>query len=34
MSEPLAVVGIGHDGPAGLSAETRGHIETARLLAG
>ena len=31
---PLVVVGIGHEGPAGLSPEARGHVETARLLAG
>jgi precorrin-6Y C5,15-methyltransferase (decarboxylating) len=31
---PLIVAGIGQDGPAGLSAEARGHIETARVLAG
>jgi precorrin-6Y C5,15-methyltransferase (decarboxylating) len=31
---PLVVVGIGHDGPAGLSPEARGHVESARLLAG
>lgn len=35
MSEnPLAVVGIGHDGPAGLSPEARAHVEAARVLAG
>jgi precorrin-6Y C5,15-methyltransferase (decarboxylating) len=34
MSEPLAVVGIGHDGPAGLSGEARAHLEAARALAG
>ncbi len=31
---PLAVVGIGHDGPPGLSLEARGHVEAARILAG
>lgn len=31
---PLVVVGIGHDGPAGLSAEARAHVEAARVLAG
>jgi precorrin-6Y C5,15-methyltransferase (decarboxylating) len=31
---PLVVVGIGHDGPAGLSAEARAHVEAARILAG
>jgi precorrin-6B C5,15-methyltransferase / cobalt-precorrin-6B C5,C15-methyltransferase len=30
----LTVVGIGHDGPAGLSAEAHGHIEGAETLAG
>jgi precorrin-6Y C5,15-methyltransferase (decarboxylating) len=30
----LAIVGIGHDGPAGLSPEARAHIEVAGLLAG
>jgi precorrin-6Y C5,15-methyltransferase (decarboxylating) len=31
---PLVVVGIGHDGPAGLSPEARAHVEAARILAG
>jgi precorrin-6Y C5,15-methyltransferase (decarboxylating) len=31
---PLVVVGIGHDGPAGLSAEARAHVDAARVLAG
>jgi precorrin-6Y C5,15-methyltransferase (decarboxylating) len=31
---PLIVVGIGHDGPAGLSPEARGHVESAHVLAG
>ncbi len=31
---PLIVVGIGPDGAAGLSAEARGHVTTARVLAG
>jgi precorrin-6Y C5,15-methyltransferase (decarboxylating) len=31
---PLVVVGIGHDGPAGLSAEARAHLAAARALAG
>jgi precorrin-6Y C5,15-methyltransferase (decarboxylating) len=31
---PVVVVGIGHDGPAGLSAEARAHVESARVLAG
>jgi len=31
---PLVVVGIGHDGPAGLSSEARAHVEAARVLAG
>jgi precorrin-6Y C5,15-methyltransferase (decarboxylating) len=30
----LVVVGIGHDGPAGLSAEARAHVDAARVLAG
>ena len=34
MSAPLVVVGIGHDGLAGLSAEARAHVEAARVLAG
>jgi precorrin-6Y C5,15-methyltransferase (decarboxylating) len=33
-THPLVVVGIGHDGPAGLSPEARTHIEAARILAG
>ena len=33
-SSILAVVGIGHDGPAGLSAEAREHIAAAYVLAG
>lgn len=32
--QPLVVVGIGHDGPAGLSAEARGHVAAAEVLAG
>ncbi|MHB1557037.1 MAG: precorrin-6y C5,15-methyltransferase (decarboxylating) subunit CbiE [Isosphaeraceae bacterium] len=32
--EPLVVIGIGHDGPAGLSAEALDHIARARVLAG
>jgi len=31
---PLVVVGIGHDGPAGLSPEGRAHVAAARILAG
>jgi precorrin-6Y C5,15-methyltransferase (decarboxylating) len=31
---PLVVVGIGHDGPAGLSPEARAHVAAARVLAG
>jgi precorrin-6Y C5,15-methyltransferase (decarboxylating) len=31
---PMVVVGIGHDGPAGLSAEARAHVAAARVLAG
>jgi precorrin-6B C5,15-methyltransferase / cobalt-precorrin-6B C5,C15-methyltransferase len=31
---PLVIVGIGHDGTAGLSAEARSHVEGARILAG
>jgi precorrin-6Y C5,15-methyltransferase (decarboxylating) len=31
---PLVVVGIGHDGPGGLSAEARAYVEAARVLAG
>jgi precorrin-6Y C5,15-methyltransferase (decarboxylating) len=31
---PLIVIGIGHEGPAGLSAEARANIAAARLLAG
>jgi precorrin-6B C5,15-methyltransferase / cobalt-precorrin-6B C5,C15-methyltransferase len=35
MSEhPLVIVGIGHDGPIGLSPEARTHVEAARVLAG
>jgi precorrin-6Y C5,15-methyltransferase (decarboxylating) len=34
MGHPLVVVGIGHDGPAGLSAEARAHVAAARVLAG
>jgi precorrin-6B C5,15-methyltransferase / cobalt-precorrin-6B C5,C15-methyltransferase len=34
MSHPLVVVGIGHDGPDGLSAEARAHITAARILVG
>jgi len=30
----LVVIGIGHDGPAGLSPESRAHMESARVLAG
>ncbi len=30
----LVVVGIGHDGPTGLSAEARAHIDAAHILAG
>src|SRR5262249_5174957 len=30
----LVGVGIGHDGPAGLSAEARAHVDAARVLAG
>ncbi len=33
-AHPLVVAGIGCDGPAGLSAEARAHIEAARVLAG
>jgi precorrin-6Y C5,15-methyltransferase (decarboxylating) len=33
-AQPLVVVGIGHDGPAGLSAEARAHVADARALAG
>ena len=33
-AHPLVVVGIGHDGPAGLSAEARAHVAAARILAG
>jgi precorrin-6Y C5,15-methyltransferase (decarboxylating) len=33
-AHPLVVVGIGHDGPAGLSAEARAHVAAARVLAG
>jgi precorrin-6Y C5,15-methyltransferase (decarboxylating) len=32
--EPLVVIGIGHDGPAGLSPEARDHIARAEVLAG
>jgi precorrin-6Y C5,15-methyltransferase (decarboxylating) len=31
---PLIVVGIGQDGPAGLSPEARAHVERAEMLAG
>jgi precorrin-6Y C5,15-methyltransferase (decarboxylating) len=34
MSEPLVVVGIGRDGPAGLSPQARAHVSAARVLAG
>ena len=30
----LAVIGIGYEGPSGLTAVARGHIESARVLAG
>ena len=30
----LVVIGIGHDGPIGLSPEARAHVESARVLAG
>jgi precorrin-6B C5,15-methyltransferase / cobalt-precorrin-6B C5,C15-methyltransferase len=30
----LVVIGIGHDGPQGLSPEARGHVESAQVLAG
>lgn len=33
-TEPLVVIGIGHDGPAGLSPEALAHIAQARVLAG
>ncbi len=33
-TEPLVVIGIGHDGPAGLSPEAREHIARAQVLAG
>jgi precorrin-6Y C5,15-methyltransferase (decarboxylating) len=33
-SEPLVVVGIGHDGPGGLAPEAREHIARARVMAG
>src|SRR5262245_30821437 len=33
-SHPLVVVGLGADGPAGLSAEGRAHVAAARMLAG
>src|SRR5262249_10995570 len=32
--EPLAVIGIGNEGPSGLSAEARDHIARAEVLAG
>ncbi len=32
--EPIAVIGIGAEGAAGLSAEARGHIDRAGILAG
>jgi precorrin-6Y C5,15-methyltransferase (decarboxylating) len=32
--EPLVVVGIGHDGPAGLAPQARAHVAAARVLAG
>jgi precorrin-6B C5,15-methyltransferase / cobalt-precorrin-6B C5,C15-methyltransferase len=32
--EPLVVIGIGHDGPAGLSHEALAHIAQARVLVG
>jgi precorrin-6Y C5,15-methyltransferase (decarboxylating) len=34
MTEPLVVVGIGHDGPAGLSPQALDHIARAEVLAG
>ncbi len=34
MTEPLVVIGIGHDGPAGLSPEAHDHIARAKVLAG
>ncbi len=34
MTEPLVVIGIGHDGPAGLSPEALDHIARAEVLAG
>ena len=34
MSEPLIIIGIGNDGPAGLSPESRAHIAAAQVLAG
>ena len=33
-AHPLVVVGIGHDGPAGLSREAREHLAHAAVLAG
>ncbi|HTU19886.1 MAG TPA: precorrin-6y C5,15-methyltransferase (decarboxylating) subunit CbiE [Gemmataceae bacterium] len=33
-TEPLVVIGIGHDGPAGLSPEALDHIARAEVLAG
>jgi precorrin-6Y C5,15-methyltransferase (decarboxylating) len=33
-TEPLAVIGMGHDGPAGLSPEAHDHIARAEVLAG
>jgi precorrin-6Y C5,15-methyltransferase (decarboxylating) len=32
--EPLTIIGIGHDGPGGLSPQARGHVATAKVLAG
>lgn len=34
MTEPLVVIGIGHDGPAGLSPQALDHIARAEVLAG
>jgi precorrin-6Y C5,15-methyltransferase (decarboxylating) len=34
MMEPLVVIGIGHDGPAGLSPDALDHIARAEVLAG
>jgi precorrin-6Y C5,15-methyltransferase (decarboxylating) len=34
IEQPLIVVGIGHDGPAGLSPEARARVDAARVLGG